>query len=54
MSIKEELVPLSLTGHRRGLYKLRAGSYRIIYSFDKTTQVITIHHIGYRKEGYHL
>lgn len=50
----EELAPLPLTGHLRGLYKLRAGSYRTIYSFDKTTQVITIHRIGHRKEICHL
>lgn len=47
-----ELIPLPLAGHLRGLYKLRVGNYRVIYSFDTASQTITIHRIGHRKEIY--
>jgi len=48
-----ELVkPEPLTSQWRGLYKLRVGSYRVIYNVDRTAKVITVHLIGHRREIY--
>ncbi|MCK4233696.1 type II toxin-antitoxin system RelE/ParE family toxin, partial [candidate division WOR-3 bacterium] len=36
----------------KGMYKLRVGDWRIIYTVNQKTKVITIHMIGHRKEIY--
>lgn len=46
------LTPMPLTGDLAGLYKLRVGDYRIIYSFDPDLQIITVHNLGHRREIY--
>jgi mRNA interferase RelE/StbE len=48
----EQIVPLPLTGQWLGFYKLRAGDYRIIYEFDRESQLIIITRIGHRSEVY--
>ncbi|WP_334712675.1 type II toxin-antitoxin system RelE family toxin [Nostoc sp.] len=35
-----------------GLFKLRIGYYRVIYSFDIEVQLITIHQVGHRRDIY--
>lgn len=42
----------ALTGDMRGLFRLRIGDYRVVYSLDEKAQVITIHSIGHRKDVY--
>jgi len=45
-----ELKPEPLTGNLEGLYKLRAGNYRILYTVGDAE--IIIHLIGHRREIY--
>ena len=47
-----DLTPESLGGQLKGLFKLRIGSYRVFYSFDREKRIITVHLIGHRKEIY--
>ena len=44
------LIPLS--ADFKGLYKLRMGDWRIIYSIDHKERVVTIHKIGHRRDIY--
>ena len=41
-----------LKGELKGLYKIREGSYRIIFEILKNEQTIVIHAIGHRREIY--
>jgi mRNA interferase RelE/StbE len=41
-----------LRGNLTGLYKLRIGDWRVIYEIDRSTEVITIHKVGHRKDIY--
>lgn len=46
------ITPESLTGNLAGLFKLRVGDYRVVYSFSTESRIITIHRIGHRSEIY--
>ena len=48
----DNLKPETLRGELSGLYKLRAGDYRILYEILEDEQFIVIHHIGHRREIY--
>jgi mRNA interferase RelE/StbE len=48
----ESLVPEPLSGPLRGLFKLRVGSYRAIYSVNLTERVIIVHAVGHRRDIY--
>ncbi|MCK4575312.1 type II toxin-antitoxin system RelE/ParE family toxin [candidate division WOR-3 bacterium] len=48
----ESIIPEILTANLKGMYKLRVGDWRIIYTVNQKTKVITIHMIGHRKEIY--
>ena len=48
------LTPEPLGGELKGLFKLRVGSYRVFYSFDRERKVIYIHLLGHRREIYKL
>lgn len=48
----DKLNPIALTGDLRGLFKLRVGNYRILYTFSETTEILTVHRIGHRSEIY--
>ena len=48
----ENIIPQALSADLSGLFKLRVGDYRVIYSFDLESQQITIHEIGHRREIY--
>lgn len=50
----DDLTPLPLRGGFSGTYKLRAGDWRVIYSFDMERRSITIHLIGHRRDIYRL
>ncbi|MBE9507152.1 MAG: type II toxin-antitoxin system RelE/ParE family toxin [Chloroflexi bacterium] len=44
----DSIKPEALTGDLAGLYKLRAGDYRIVYEILHDEQTIVIHIIGHR------
>ena len=46
--------PEALTGEWQGIFKLRAGDYRILYTFDKAKQEITVHFVRHRREVYRI
>ena len=46
------IIPESLKGEFKGLYKLRIGDYRILYTFNKSEKKISVHLIGHRKDIY--
>ena len=48
----ENLSPMPLCGELKGLFKLRVGSYRVFYSFDREKRTIYVHLIGHRQEIY--
>ena len=50
----EIIVPEPLSGQLKGLFKLRVGNYRIIYSRDQERRIITIHLVGHRREIYKI
>ena len=48
----DEVSPQALSADLSGLFKLRVGDYRIIYSFDTEVQCLTIHKVGHRRDVY--
>ena len=48
----ENIQPEGLTGELAGLYKLRVGSYRIIYEILEDENLIIIYAIGHRSKIY--
>ncbi|MBI5564037.1 MAG: type II toxin-antitoxin system RelE/ParE family toxin [Chloroflexi bacterium] len=42
----------ALTGEFKGLFKLRTGDYRVIYSIDSAGRLIIVHLIGHRRSVY--
>ncbi len=42
----------TLSGQLRGLFKIRAGDYRTVYSLDRNNRRITVLAIGHRSEIY--
>jgi len=47
-----DLTPEKLTGELRGFYRLRVGSYRVIYTADQEERQLVIHLIGHRRDIY--
>ena len=47
-----DVSPQALTADLSGLFKLRIGDYRVIYSFDVEAQIMTIHKVGHRRDVY--
>ena len=47
-----DLTPEKLTGELRGFYRLRVGSYRVIYTVDQQEHQLVIHLIGHRRDIY--
>ncbi|MBP7960628.1 MAG: type II toxin-antitoxin system RelE/ParE family toxin [Caldilineaceae bacterium] len=50
----QTLTPLPLTGQWEGVYKLRVGDYRVLYTFDTSQTSITIHFVRHRREVYKI
>lgn len=50
----EQITPQALTANLAGLFKLRVGYYRVIYSFNSELKLITVHKIGHRREIYDI
>ena len=48
----DEAAHLPLTGTLKGIYKLRAGDYRALYTFDVKLQEIMVHAVKHRREAY--
>jgi mRNA interferase RelE/StbE len=48
----ESIQPEGLTGDLAGLYKLRVGSYRVIYEILEGERLIIVHAIGNRSKIY--
>lgn len=46
------LTPKPLTGQWEGVFKLRVGDYRVLYTFDKAKTSITVHFVRHRREVY--
>jgi len=47
-----DIRPEALRGDLTGLYKLRMGSYRVIYEVIHKEKTIVIHAVGHRREIY--
>ena len=55
LSANLELTKLfPLKGELSGLFKLRDGSYRIIYELNRKDKTIIVHFVGHRKDIYKL
>lgn len=48
----DNLTPEVLIGEWKGLFKLRVGSYRLVYTVSQKDQLITVHLIGHRRDIY--
>lgn len=48
----EKVIPQALSANLSGLFKLRVGDYRVIYSFATKEQRIPIHKVGHRRNIY--
>ena len=48
----EFITPTPLKGNFKGKYKLRVGDWRMIYSLDHSSHIITIYAVGHRSEVY--
>ena len=48
----EQATHQQLTGSLKGVFKLREGDYRALYTFDSKEQVITVHMVKHRREVY--
>ena len=48
----DNLTPEVLIGEWKGLFKLRVGSYRVVYTVSQKIQLITIHLVGHRRDIY--
>ena len=43
---------LPLTGSLKGVFRLRIGDYRALYTFDKTETIMVVHFVQRRREIY--
>jgi len=48
----DAVTPEPLTGQWKGVFKLRIGDYRSLYTIDSTERRITVHPIKHRREVY--
>lgn len=48
----ENITPAPLKGKFKGKYKMRVGDWRVVYSFENSTQIITVYAIRHRSEVY--
>lgn len=48
----EVMTPEHLTGEWQGVFKLRVGDYRVLYTFDKAETKIVVHFVKHRREVY--
>lgn len=48
----ENIMPVPLIGKFKGKYKLRVGNWRVVYSFEHSTHIITVYVVRHRSEVY--
>lgn len=48
----DSVIPEAFTAELKGLFKLRVGSYRVIYEVNRKQRVLTIHLVGHRRDVY--
>ena len=48
----EGIVPAPLKGNFKGKYKLRVRDWRVIYSLDHLSQVVTVYAVRHRSDVY--
>lgn len=48
----EDVNPQALSANLSGLFKLRVGDYRVIYSLATQAKRLTIHKVGHRRDIY--
>jgi len=48
----DDLTPEKLIGGLTGFYKVRVGSYRVVYTADREEHQLVIHLIGHRRDIY--
>ncbi len=46
----EATTPMALVGNLSGLFKLRVGDYRVLYSFNVEAKHLTVQKIGHRRD----
>lgn len=46
------ITPEPLTGQWQGVFKLRVGDYRVLYTFNKAELTIAVHFVKHRREVY--
>jgi mRNA interferase RelE/StbE len=50
----ETVTPEALTAELKGLFKLRVGSYRVIYEIRRKEHLLIVHLVGHRKDIYKI
>lgn len=50
----DDLTPQPLKGRFSGLYKLKAGDWRVIYEIAANDKIVTVHLVGHRKDIYKI
>jgi len=48
----DNLIPEVLIGEWEGVFKLRVGSYRVVYTVSQKDHLITVHLVGHRRDIY--
>lgn len=48
----EQVTPEPLRGELSGLYKLRVGPYRVLYTVDRAYRCIRVHLVAHRRDVY--
>ena len=48
----DAISPEALTGQWQGVFKLRVGDYRILYTYDRAKPEIVVHFVRHRREVY--
>ena len=48
----EVITPEPLTGQWQGIFKLRVGDYRVLYTCDREKQKIVVYFVRHRREVY--
>jgi mRNA interferase RelE/StbE len=48
----EAITPESLTADWQGVYKLRVGDYRVLYTVEHPEACVIVHHVKHRSEVY--
>ena len=50
----DAISPEALTGQWQGVFKLRVGDYRILYTYDREKPEIVVHFVRHRREVYKI